>query len=372
MNGNQESPAGGVSAGRIENAWGFRLIESGRPLERFDLPPLEAGAGEVIVEVAGCGICHTDVGFAVDGVPTRHALPLILGHEISGIVVAAGDGADDWQGKRVIVPAVAACGACGACEAGRPTICRRQFMPGNHGDGGFASHVKVPALGLCPVPDELPEGLTLAHLSVVADAVTTPLEAMGRGQVGPDDVVVVVGAGGVGGFGVQIAAAFGAAVAALDVDEGRLELAASHGASLTLNPAAMPFKELKKAIRSFAKESGKTGVGLKIFETSGTPAGQNTAYGLLDPGAYLGVVGYTPAKVELRLSNLMAFDATAQGNWGSAPERYPEALELVLAGKIQLGPYVEMHPMEDTPRLLQAVADHEMKGRVILVPGREI
>ncbi len=78
---------------RIEGGYGFRLAAVGQPLERCELPPLEPKANEVVVEVAGCGICHTDVGFGIDGVPTRKPLPLVLGHEISGRVVAAGDGA---------------------------------------------------------------------------------------------------------------------------------------------------------------------------------------------------------------------------------------------------------------------------------------
>src|SRR6185369_17762715 len=101
-----------------------------------------------------------------------------------------------------------------------------------------------------------------------------------------------VGIGGVGGFGVQIAAALGAAVIAIDVDQSKLDLAAQHGAALALNVTTMDERELKKRVRSFSKESGKRGLGLKIFETSGTPAGQQTAFGLLDFGAHLAVVGF--------------------------------------------------------------------------------
>jgi 6-hydroxycyclohex-1-ene-1-carbonyl-CoA dehydrogenase len=348
--------------------YGYRLTAPAQRLERHEFLALEPRAGEVIVEVAGCGVCHTDVGFAFDGVPTRAPLPLTLGHEISGRVVAAAEGATQWEGRSVIVPAVISCGDCNPCRAGQPTICRRQFMPGNDGDGGFATHVRVPARGLCPVPENLPPGISLDLLSVVADAVTTPFEAIRRSGLGADDVAVFVGVGGVGGFGVQIAAAMGAAVVAIDVDQAKLELAAQHGASLTLDASSANEKELKSAVRSFVKQSGRTGIGLKIFETSGTPAGQTIAFGLLDYGGYLAVVGFTPRKVELRLSNLMAFDATARGNWGCPPEQYPAALELVLQGKVVLGPYVERHPLDEAPALLEAVARHEIRKRVILVP----
>jgi len=356
---------------RIDGAHGYRLVAPGQPLQRWEFPALEPSAEEVIVGVAGCGVCHTDVGFAVDGVPTRKALPLVLGHEISGRVVAAGDQAAAWLDRAVIVPAVIPCGACPACQAGRPTICRNQFMPGNDGDGGFATHVRVPVRGLCSVPEPLPPGLGLASLSVIADAVTTPWEAIRRAGLGSDHVAVFVGVGGVGGFGVQIAAALGAAVVAIDVAQDKLELAASHGAGLALNSSRMNEKDLKAAVRGFAKQSGRRAIGLKIFETSGTAGGQQTAFGLLDFGGYLAVVGFTAKKIELRLSNLMAFDATARGNWGCPPDQYPAALDLVLQGKVAIAPYVVEHPLDDAPAVFDAVVRHAIARRVILKPAWE-
>ena len=353
---------------RIDGAYGYRLVAVGQPLERFEIPAFEPGPEEVVVAIAGCGICHTDVGFAVDGVPTRKPLPLVLGHEISGRVIDAGDKTTAWVGRTVIVPAVIPCGVCPACQVGRPTVCRGQFMPGNDGDGGFATHVRVPARGLCPVPEPLPPGLGTESLSVIADAVTTPWEAIRRAGVCPDDVTVFVGVGGVGGFGVQIAAALGAAVAAIDIDPAKLELAAQHGAGLTLNSSSMNEKDLKTAVRNFARQSGRRGIGFKIFETSGTPAGQQTAFGLLDFGGYLAVVGFTPKKIDLRLSNLMALDATARGNWGCPPDQYPAALDLVLQGKVAIAPYVELHPLDDAPAVFEAVVRRAIARRAILKP----
>ena len=352
----------------VSGAHGYQLKAPKSPLQPCALPALEPRADEVVVEVAGCGVCHTDIGFAFEEIPTRHVLPLILGHEISGRVAAAGENSRGWLGQSVIVPAVIPCGECAACRSGRGTICRKQFMPGNDGDGGFATHVLLPARGLCRVPERLPPGVTLEMLSVVADAVTTPFEAIRRSELGPEDIAVIVGAGGVGGFGVQIAAARGAAVVAIDIDRERLDLAAQHGAALVLDAGSTDLKGLKAAIRSFSKECARKGIGLKIFEMSGTPAGQATAFGLLDHGAYLAVVGFTPKPIELRFSNLMAFDATARGNWGCPPEQYPAALQLVLDGKIALAPYVELHPLEKAPEILEAVARHSLRRRAILLP----
>ncbi|MBI2213407.1 MAG: 6-hydroxycyclohex-1-ene-1-carbonyl-CoA dehydrogenase [Acidobacteria bacterium] len=354
----------------MSGASGFRLTAQGGPLRFEELGALEPSAGEVVVEVAGCGLCHTDLGFAYGGVPTRKPLPLILGHEISGRVAASGSGAESWLGRSVVVPAVIPCGTCDACNAGRPTICRKQFMPGNDGDGGFATHVVVPSRGLCPVPDALPDGTTLEILSVVADAVTTPYEAAKRARLGPDDLAIFVGTGGVGGFGVQIAAALGASVVAIDVDPARLELMSKHGASLTLNAREMNAKELKNAVRGHAKATGKGRTGWKIFETSGTTAGQQTAFGLLDFGAELAIVGFTPDKVDVRLSNLMAFDAVARGNWGCDPANYPGALELVTSGRVAIAPFVEKRPLSELPDVFEAAHHHKTRLRPVMVPER--
>jgi 6-hydroxycyclohex-1-ene-1-carbonyl-CoA dehydrogenase len=335
---------------------------------RFD--PLPLAAGEVAVQVAGCGVCHTDLGYFYDGVRPNHALPLALGHEVAGRVAAAGDGAESWVGRAVIVPAVIPCGECEPCRRGRPNICRRQKMPGNDIQGGFASHIVVPARGLCPVDEArlAAAGLSLADVSVVADALTTPYQAVVRAGVAPGALAIVVGAGGVGGYCVQVASASGAKVVAIDVDADKLAIIGRHGAALTLNARELDGKSLKAAIGGFAKQHGLPSTEWIIFECSGTAAGQLTAYGLLVHGATLSVVGFTMDKVEVRLSNLMAFDAHAIGNWGCPPELYPAALDLVLAGRVQVKPFVETHPLADINRVFEAVHHRDIKRRAVLVP----
>ena len=331
------------------------------------------GPGEALVEVAGCGVCHTDLGYYYDGVPTRHPFPLTLGHEVSGVVVEVGDGVDLRVGQRVVVPAVMPCGDCPACHAGRGSVCTAQIFPGNDVHGGFATHLRVPARGLCPVPDlddpaKNPHGLDLASLSVIADAVTTPYQSILRSGLSKGDLAVFVGAGGVGGFGVQIASAFGAYTVAIDVDQARLDALREHGAHLALRADELGFKELRQAIRGFAKEHGVPGFRWRIFETSGTSVGQTTAYGLIEPGAYLGVVGFTPAKVELRLSNVMAFDATVQGNWGCLPEHYPAVVDLALSGAVRVAPFVEHRPLSSINQTFHDLHEGKVRQRIVLIP----
>lgn len=338
--------------------------------EEFDPFTPGPGPGEVVVEVAGCGVCHTDLGFLYDGVRTSHALPLALGHEISGRVVAVGAGAELQKGAAVIVPAVVPCGTCGPCMRGRPAICPKQKMPGNHVHGGFATHVIVPANGLCRVDESrlAATGLSLADLSVTADAITTPYEAVKRAGVGTGSFAVVVGAGGVGGYCVQIAAAMGAKVVAIDVDPVKLDAIRACGACATFNARELDPKALKAAVAKVATENDLPTTEWFIFECSGTGAGQVTAYGLLVHGATLGIIGFTMDKVEIRLSNLMAFDARAIGNWGCAPERYPGALDLVLDGKVKIAPFIERHPLADANRVIAAVHSRDIKRRVVLTP----
>ncbi len=349
----------------------YRWMMNGvnEPLTRHDFLA-QPEAGEVVVEVAGCGVCHTDLGFFYDGVRTNSALPLTLGHEISGRVVAAGKGASAWLNKAVIIPAVIPCGECDLCKRGKGTICRSQMMPGNDIQGGFASHIVVPTKGLCLVDEQrlASAGLALADVSVVADAVTTPYQAVFQAGVTVGSLAIVIGVGGVGGYCVQMAKAFGATVVAIDIDQVKLDAIAEHGAAITFNAREISGRDLKKAIGAFSKEQGLPSTEWFIFECSGSKPGQESAYGLMVYGATLSVVGFTMDKVDIRLSNLMAFHARALGNWGCLPEHYPAALDLVLDGKVHLTPFIEQRPLAEINEVFAAVHSKQMSKRAILVP----
>jgi 6-hydroxycyclohex-1-ene-1-carbonyl-CoA dehydrogenase len=346
------------------------MKSTGQPMveEGFDPPPL--GPNDVLIEIAGCGVCHTDLGYYYDGVKTKHELPLTLGHEISGHVLEAGSSAIGWTDRAVIVPAVIPCGQCESCRRGKATICPNQKMPGNDIHGGFATHIVVPAHGLCAVDEARMAAakIALADLSVVADAVTTPYCAVAQAGVSTGDLVIVNGVGGVGGYAAQIASTLGGVVVAVDVSEAKLGALAGGAAALGLNARTMSPRDIKTAIRRFATERGLRQSEWIIFECSGTRAGQELAFGLLNHGATLAVVGFTMDKVELRLSNLMALHARAIGNWGCPPELYPQALELVLNGRIKLSPFVEQHPLSEINRVFAAAHAGALKRRAVLVP----
>ena len=348
----------------------WMMTGGGKPFVQMGFDMLSPGPDEVLIEIAGCGVCHTDLGFYYDGIRTKHDLPLTLGHEISGHVVAAGGNALWWTDRAVIVPAVIPCGHCDPCRCGKSTICPNQKMPGNDIHGGFATHIIVPAHGLC-ADDEArlaASGIDLADLSVIADAVTTPYQAVVQAGVTVRDLVIVIGIGGVGGYASQIAAAMSGVVVAIDVDDGKLAAIGAQGAALTLNARQLNSRDIKAAIQKFAKDRGLRQSEWIIFECSGTRAGQETAFSLLNHGVTLGIVGFTMDKVEVRLSNLMAYHARALGNWGCAPELYPQALELMLNGRVKVTPFVEKHPLNEINQVFEAVHAGALKRRAVLVP----
>jgi 6-hydroxycyclohex-1-ene-1-carbonyl-CoA dehydrogenase len=345
---------------QVMQAW--RLTAPDSPLALAELPLPEPGPGEVLLQVIACGLCHTDVGFVYGGVHPKAPLPLTLGHEIVGKVVDCGPGTEDLENATVLVPAVLPCGECELCLSGRGNACRWQKMPGNDFDGGFASHFLAPARFLCPVGDREPHDVEA--LAVVADAVSTAYQSVERARVGEGDLAIVVGCGGVGTFAVQIARARGAHIIGIDTDARRLA-ALERYVDLPLNAAQSDIRELRAAVAAFEEEADARR--RKILECSGSAAGQESAWALLERAATLMVVGFTRDKVSLRLANLMAFDAAAIGNWGCAPEHYPTILSMADDGDIELEPFVERHPMSSLNDLLRG---HPAR-RPILIPDFE-
>ena len=344
----------------------YVLTQAGSPLvaQRRSWPA--PGPGEALVEVIGCGLCHTDLGYARGEVPTKKPVPLVLGHEVVGRVAAI-DGPGPAVGQLVLIPAVLPCGRCAFCAAGRGNACPEQQMPGNDIDGGFATHQLVRSAPLVPL-DGLPKGFEPWKLGVVADAVSTAYQAVRRSGLGAGDVAAVVGVGGVGGFTAQIAAALGAQVLALDVKRDRLDLAVQHGAQAAQDVRDLAPKAVKSTVRALLKKHGVPSFRLRIFECTGTRQGQTLAFGLLDRAATMVQVGCTPDSVELRLSNLMAFDATVHGTWGCPVEAYPAVIDLIATGKVALDPFVERAPMSRLNEHLEAMHAHRLERRLVLDP----
>jgi len=297
------------------------------PLRLENIPAPTPGAGEMLIKVAACGLCHTDLSYIDHGVPTFKKPPLVLGHEVSGTVAGLGEGVNHWrEGDRVLVPTLYTCGQCEMCRTGRENICERMVMFGNNVDGGYAEYILVPAKDMIPMPEEIP----LIEGAIIADAITTPYHAvLNRGKVKPGDSVVVFGCGGVGINVVQFAAAIGAQVVAVDIEDGKLEMAKKLGAQEVVN--AKNVERVDKEVRKL------TGGGAKIgFEAIGNPTTQEQTFASIRNGGRFVMVGYSSKPMTLNAGRVMYREMEIVGSLGCRPVDYPRVLELVRVGKIKI------------------------------------
>jgi 6-hydroxycyclohex-1-ene-1-carbonyl-CoA dehydrogenase len=298
-----------------------------QPLVIEDVPTPDPDAGEIRVKVAGCGVCHTDLHYIDHGVPTFKKPPLILGHEPSGIVDAVGEGVANFkEGDRVLLPAVLTCGVCPNCRVGRENICDTMIMFGNNIDGAYAEYVIAPAKDSFHLPEEIP----LEEGSIIADAISTPYHAVvNRGEVKAGYNVVVYGCGGVGINAVQVAAAVGASVIAIDIIPEKLEWAKKLGAMATINPNEV--ERVDKEVRKL------TGGGADVaFEVIGNPSTMQAAFSTLRKGGRFVVVGYTNKPVELSAAKIMYFEMEVVGSLGCRPVDYPRIIEMARMGMIKV------------------------------------
>ncbi|MDP8240960.1 MAG: zinc-binding dehydrogenase [Candidatus Hatepunaea meridiana] len=300
-----------------------------QPLKVEEVPTPRPGAGEILVKVAACGVCHTDMHYIDHGVPTFKKPPMILGHEASGTVAELGEGVTKWKvGDPVLLPAVLSCGVCRQCRTGRENICQNMQMFGNHVDGAYAEYLLAPAKDTLAIPD----GVPLIEGSIIADAISTPFHAVvNRANVKPGDWVAVFGCGGVGINCVQVAAAVGASVIAVDLVPEKLEFAKMLGAEYTINPAEVEKGRVDKAIKKLI------GDGVDVaFEAIGNPKTITAAYNTIRMGGMCVVIGYTHLPAEIPVSKLMFFEQSLVGSLGCRPVDYPRIIEMARIGKIKV------------------------------------
>lgn len=323
-----------------------------------EVPTPEPGPGEVLVKVAACGVCHTDLHYLDHGTPTFMEPPFILGHEISGTVVALGPGARGFaEGDTLIIPAVLTCGQCPACRLGRENICQRMKMLGNHMNGGYAEYVVVPTKDLIPLSKDLP----LEDCSIIADALSTPYHAVvNRGEVLPGQKVAVFGCGGVGINVVQFAALAGARVIAVDIQDEKLELAKKLGAEMVFN-ANTP--KVAKVIRK------ATGGCDTAFEAIGKPEVMLEAMNVINPGGRFVMVGYSPHTLALPAGRIMFREMEIRGSLGCRPVDYHRIVGLVESGRLQLEPLISTrYPLEEINQAFDDMREGKPIIRNLIVP----
>lgn len=200
-------------------------------VDAIEIPKI--GAEDVLVDVRGAGICHSDIHYC-NGLSHLSNLPITLGHEIAGNVAAKGEKAVGIEkGDRVLVHYVISCGNCVFCRTDREQYCRTYQMIGKTVDGGLAEYVAVPARNLLKLPDSMP----FDQAAILGCAVSTAYHSLKRGRVERGDVVVICGIGGLGAHAVQLASRIFEAkkVIALDISDAKLKAATRMGASDVVN-----------------------------------------------------------------------------------------------------------------------------------------
>jgi len=229
-----------------------RLEHPGQPVALHEVSVPTVGAGDVLVRVRAAGICHSDVHYRA-GRSRVEPLPLTLGHEVAGDVVAVGSAVSTRAvGDRVCLHYLVICGHCDHCAAGREQFCLTGLMLGHFTDGGWAEYIVVPARNAVLLPDTV----SYEHGAVMMCSSSTSLHALRKGRCTPGDTVLVVGAGGLGMSAIQIARELGASqVIAADRDQRKLALAQRLGAT-PLDTAGLTPADAADAVRALTKGRG--------------------------------------------------------------------------------------------------------------------
>jgi len=339
------------------------LLSRYKHLEVVDLPELAPGPGEVLVRVAACGICGSDV-HGYDGSTGRRVPPIVMGHEAAGTVAAWGQGVTGFvKGERVTFDSTVYCGFCEPCRRGDVNLCdRRQVLGVSCSDyrraGAFAEHVVVPAR----IVHRLPDSLSFEEAAML-EALSVALHAVSLASVRTGDTALVTGAGMIGLLLIQALRTSGCSeIFVSDLDQSRLDLARAVGAtdvfSATTNPTDLVLE----------RTNGK-GVDLAMEAVGCNDTVQASIDCVRKGGTVLLVGNITPA-VTLPLQKVVTRQIRLQGSCASAGE-YPRAIELLASGAIQVRPLISaVAPLQDGPQWfarLYAREPHLMK--VILTPG---
>jgi L-iditol 2-dehydrogenase len=319
------------------------LLTAPSELELADVPVPECAADSVLVRVAACGICGSDV-HGYDGSSGRRIPPLVMGHEAAGTIAEVGSAVADFRvGERVTFDSTVSCGSCPFCARGEVNLCdQRQVVGVSCGDyrrhGAFAEFIAVPARILYRVPDVL----SLEHAALI-EAVSIAVHAVRRSQVKRGETALVVGAGMIGLLVMQVLRHVGCKqIVAVDLDESRLALARQLGADATLVAGSSAIADQLLAATQ--------GIGFDhAFEAVGFTPTVQLAIKSVRKGGSVTLVGNLAPEVTLPLQNVVTRELTLYGTCGSSGE-YPECIELMATGAVQVAQLISAQvPLEEGP-----------------------
>jgi L-iditol 2-dehydrogenase len=339
------------------------LLSAYNHLQIADFPTPQLGPGDVLIRVAACGICGSDV-HGYDGTSGRRIPPIVMGHEAAGTVAAVGSRVEGYAvGDRVTFDSTVYCGACAWCQRGNVNLCDdRQVIGVSCGDyrrhGAFAEYVAVPQRILY----RLPVNLSFAEAAML-EATSVALHAVRVSQMKGGETALVIGAGMIGLLTLQAARALGCArVFVTDVDASRLHLAKEAGAEEVFECTGV------ELLAEILHRTGGRGVDL-AYEAVGRSETVNAAIDCTQKGGTVTLIGNIQPEVTLPLQKVVTRQLRLQGSCASAGE-YRQAIKLIASGKIKVKPLITaIAPLEEGPSWFSRLhAGEPNLMKVILTP----
>ena len=340
------------------------LLSEYSKLEVADLPKPVAGPGEVLVQVAACGICGSDV-HGYDGSSGRRIPPLVMGHEAAGVIAEVGEGVSRFDiGDRVTFDSTVYCGVCNYCLHGDVNLCdNRQVVgvstPDFRRAGAFAEFVTVPER----IVYRLPEQLSFAEAAML-EAVSVALHAVAVSDIKGGETALVIGAGMIGLLTLQAARVAGcSSILVADVDATRLNLAKEAGADITILASGSDM------VGEILRQTNGRGVDL-VLEAVGRDETVSAAVDAVRKGGTVTLIGNITPQVALPLQKVVSRQIRLQGSCASSGE-YPLAIELVSNGKIRVTPLITaVAPLSDGAQWFERLHSREPNLMKIVLDPR--
>jgi L-iditol 2-dehydrogenase len=341
------------------------LSEYGR-FEMKDLPVPVPGSQEILVRVAACGICGSDV-HGYDGSSGRRIPPIVMGHEAAGTVAALGsDVTNLTENERVTFDSTISCGVCVFCSRGEVNLCNNREVLGVSCDdyrraGAFAEYVVVPSR----IVYRLPPSISFPEAALL-EAVAVAVHAVSLAQIVPKSTALVIGAGTIGLLCLQALRVAGCSrIFIADIDEGRLALAKALGATAALHSES----ELAKQVRHLTNGEGAD----LVVEAVGKNETVGASIEAVRKGGTVVLVGNISPEVTLPLQKVVTRQIRLQGSCASSGE-YPRSIELMASGAINVKPLITaVAPLEEGPDWFKRLLAREPGlTKVVLTPGEAI
>jgi len=326
----------------------------GEPLTIDEVPVPMPGPGEVLVKVVASGVCHTDLHAADGDWPVKPTLPFVPGHEGAGIVAAVGPGVTHLkEGDPVGVAWLHdACGTCEYCITGWETLCEAQHNSGYTVDGAFAEYV----VGSAGYIGRLPDRPDFAAMAPILCAGVTTYKGIKETDTRPGQWLAISGVGGLGHLAVQYAKAMGLHVAALDVSEGKLALARSLGAELTVDAKA------PDAVQQILTQTDGGAHGVLV--TAVSPSAFAQALRIVRRKGTVSLVGLPPGEFLAPIFDVVLKRITIRGSIVGTRQDLAEAIAFAAEGKVRA--HIHEVPLEDVNRVLQDLKAGTINGRIVL------